>query len=242
MKVVAINASPKMDKGNTAAILGPFLAGLRETGAEVELFYISQLDICPCHGDLTCWLKTPGTCFQRDDMETLLPKLAAADLWVWATPVYVDGMPGSLKNLIDRIIPLVLPFYEIRDGHCRHPLREGANSSGNVALVSSCGFWEMDNFEPLVAHVRAICRNANREFAGALLRPHIRALKSMADQGEPVSDIFDAAREAGTQLARSGAMSSRTLAVISRPLLPVEDFVNAVNKHFRLLLEEQVEQ
>lgn len=39
MKVPAINSSPKMDKGNTALILAPFLEGMREAGAEVELFY-----------------------------------------------------------------------------------------------------------------------------------------------------------------------------------------------------------
>ena len=37
MKVIAFNSSPRMDKGNTALILNPFLEGMREAGAEVEL-------------------------------------------------------------------------------------------------------------------------------------------------------------------------------------------------------------
>ena len=37
-------------------------------------------------------MKTPGKCFQKDDMEMLLPQLAAAGIWVFATPVYFDGM------------------------------------------------------------------------------------------------------------------------------------------------------
>jgi len=238
MKVIAINASPKMDKGNTAAILTPFLDGIKEAGAEVEVFYTKKMKISPCQGDLACWLKTPGKCSQKDDMAMLLPKLADAEIWVFATPVYVDGMSGPLKNLVDRIIPLMSPFFEFRDGHCRHPLREGT-ISGKIVLVSSCAFWEIDNFDPLLNHIKAISRNANREFAGALLRPHSRAFISMADKGEPVNDIFEAAREAGHQLVLDGAMSSQTLGVISRTLLPLDIFLQAVNQRFQQLLTEQ---
>jgi multimeric flavodoxin WrbA len=239
MKVIAINSSPKMDKGNTATILTPFLEGMREAGTEVELFYTKEMKIGPCQGDLACWLKTPGKCPQKDDMEMLLPKLAAAEVWVLATPVYLDGMNGPLKNLIDRVIPLMLPFYELRNGHCRHPLRDGT-IPGKIVLVSSCGFWEIDNFDPLLSHIKAISKNTNREFAGALLRPHIRALLSMAaDKGEPVGDILEAAKEAGLQLIRDGAMSNSTLDVISRRLLPSDIFIQAVNKRFEELLAGQ---
>jgi multimeric flavodoxin WrbA len=48
MKVIAINGSPKMDEGNTARILNPFLDGMKEAGAEIELFYTSKLKIKPC--------------------------------------------------------------------------------------------------------------------------------------------------------------------------------------------------
>jgi hypothetical protein len=63
MKAHVINASPNMDKGNTAAILGPFIDGMREAGAEIELFYSKKLRIQPCQGEMNCMLKTPGVCF-----------------------------------------------------------------------------------------------------------------------------------------------------------------------------------
>jgi multimeric flavodoxin WrbA len=224
MKAIAINASPKMEKGNTAAILAPFLEGMKQAGAEVEIFCTKKMKVNPCQGDLACWLKTPGQCSQRDDMDSLLPKLAKAEIWIFATPVYVDGMPGSLKNIIDRVLPLVTPFVERRNGHSRHPLREGT-IPGKIVLVSSCGLWETDNFDPLLHHVKAICRNLTREFAGALLRPHSPAFKSMADQGDPVvNDIFEAARAAGDQLVREGLMSSQLLGTVSRPLLPLDRY------------------
>ena len=235
MKAIAINASPMMDKGNTAAILIPFLDGMREAGAEVQVYYTKKLNILPCQGEYNCQIKTPGKCFQKDDMEMLLPKLADANIQIYATPVYVDGMAGPLKNLWDRLIPLTNRSFELRDGHCRHPRRQGGDT-GKVVLVSSCGFWEMDNFDPLLAHMKAKCRNANREFAGALLRPHGPALKPMASKGAPVNDIFEAARAAGHQFIQDGKMSSQTLATVSRPLMSLEEYVQIANQRYQQTL------
>ena len=236
MNVLAFNASPMMDKGNTALILDRFLEGMKGEGAEVELFYTKKLKINPCHGEFNCWVKTPGECYQEDDMQRLLPALRNADVWVLATPVFVDGMTGPLKSLLDRMIPLLQPFVELRDGHCRHPLGEGARK-GKIALVSNCGFWEMDNFDPLLVHLKAICKNSDREFAGALLRPHGPALRVMLKRGFPVSDVLEAAREAGRQLVLNGEMDARTLETVSRDLMPRGVYVENLNRRFQQALE-----
>ena len=94
-----------------------------EAGAEVEVFYTKKLKIRPCDGDLSCWLKTPGVCIHRDDMAWLLPKLGESDFLVLSIPLYVDGMPGPVKNLIDRMIPRGDMRIEIRGGRCGHPIR-----------------------------------------------------------------------------------------------------------------------
>ena len=236
MKIVAINSSPKKGEGNTALVLDPFLNGMREAGAEVELFYTKNLEVNPCQGDYYCWLKTPGKCIHKDDMEMLLPRLAGADVWVFATPVYFDGISGALKKLIERMLPLVEPFFEIRESHCRHPRREGTKS-GKVVLVSSCGFWEMDNFEPLLVHMKAICKNADREFAGALLRPHSSGMKRMLQEGIPIDDIFAAAKAAGRQLVTDGSMSSEDLQAVSRNLVSRDQLMQGANQYFQEMLK-----
>jgi multimeric flavodoxin WrbA len=122
VKALAINASPMYgQEGNTEAALSPFLDGLREAGAEVEVYYTKKLNIKPCQGEFDCWFKTPGKCFQEDDAAMLFPRLAKADIQVFATPLYVDGMPGSLRNLLGRTTPLGHPRVELRDGHCCMP-------------------------------------------------------------------------------------------------------------------------
>ena len=236
MKAVAINSSPSMEKGNTATILNPFLDGMREAGTEVEVFYTRKLDIHPCQGEFNCWLKTPGECFQKDDMEWLRPKWGEADVRVLATPLYVDGMSGPMKNFIDRCIPGVHPFFELRDGHIRHPGR-AERRPGKMVLVSNCGFWEMDNFDALVVHVKAICRNMGSEFAGALLRPQGPAMKAMLEIGGLVDDVIEAAREAGRQLVRDGSISPETLETVGRDLMPRDDYIQIANQNFQQALD-----
>jgi multimeric flavodoxin WrbA len=239
MKVLAINSSPKMDKGNTAFILTPFLEGMSEAGAEVELFYTMKLDIKPCTGEYHCCLKTPGSCYQKDDMQMLYPKLREADICVFASPVYVDGVTGPMKNLIDRMIPLVDsdPFVVLRDGRCGHLLREGIK--GKIVLVSTCGFWGTVNFDLMLAQMKNISGNLGREFAGALLRPTARGFRAMMDMGAPVGDILGAAKEAGRQLVEDGKMSTETLNTISREVMPLEVYIERTNEMFREALRAQ---
>ena len=140
----------KNNEGNTALILAPFLDGMKEAGAEFEILYTRKLNIKPCTGEYHCWFKTPGACYQKDDMAMIYPKFQEADIWVFATPVYVDGVTGPMKNLMDRMVPIIKPFIMLRDGHCGHTLREGYRDS-KVVLVSNCGLWGTYNFDPLVA-------------------------------------------------------------------------------------------
>lgn len=124
-----------------------------------------------------------------------------------------------MKNFIDRMLPLIEPFYNLRDGHCRHSRREGTKG-GKVVLVSNCGFWEMDNFDPMITHIKAMCKNFDREFAGALLRPHGTAIRRLIQGNFPINDIFEAAKEAGRQLVLDGIMAPETIKTVSRDITP----------------------
>lgn len=237
MKVLAINASPHKNTGNTALILSPFLEGMNAAGADSELIYTSDLHIHPCSGDLSCLFHPEGRCIHRDDMDRILPKIRDADILVFATPLFTDGFAGPMKVFMDRMIPLFQIFIEKSGGQTRHPLKEQKNR--RIVLVSSCGFWEPDNFDPIVTHMRAITRNLNGEFAGALLRPHASSLKAMLATGAPVQDILKAARQAGELLVRDGSISSSCLETISRPLLPQDDYLKMNNQRFRDLIESR---
>lgn len=236
MKVVAINSSPNMRQGNTYLIVKPFVDGMEEAGAEVEVFFTKKLNVKPCLGCYSCWFQTPGECVQEDDMLMLLPKILKADIFVIATPLYFDGISGEMKILLERLIPRAFPFIELRDSHTRHPLR-GGKKPGKLVLISVCGFWELENFNAMLTHIHAICRNSQWEFAGALLRPHGAALREMQKVGIQMDDIFKAAKEPGKELIDVGKISPQTLKKVSRELVSQKDFVKIFNRNFEKMIE-----
>lgn len=169
-------------------------------------------------------------------MQNIYPKLAGSDILVIATPVYIDGMNSQMKKVIDRCYALLEPIFEIKNGHTRHS-RRPQFKPGKIVLVSVCGHPEMDNFDPLVTHMKAICRNLDREYAGALLRPIAWFLPIAKQKGIPINGVYDAAKNAGRQLVQDGKMKSKTLEKVSQKLVPQETFVQSINAQIQKILD-----
>jgi len=221
-KVVAINGSPRMEKGNTFMVLTPFLQGMKEAGADVELFYASRLDVEPCTGEFHCWYEKPGECYIKDDMELLYPKLREAETLVLATPVYIP-LPGEMQNMINRLCPLIEPMLETREGRTRARFHKDVKIK-KIVLVSTSGWWEMGNFDTLERIARELGEDASVEFAGAVLRPHAYLMKENGALTEEGKAVQEAARSAGYELVKEGRMKQETLDKVSRPLVSQEEF------------------
>jgi multimeric flavodoxin WrbA len=227
-RVFAINGSPRMAKGNTAVVLEPYLEGMMEAGAEVERVYVGQLDVQPCTGEMRCWYSKPGACYIQDEMQALYPKLRAADLLVLATPVYIP-LPGRMQDLINRLCPLVVPELETREGRTRARFRDDVRIK-QIVLVATGGWWERGNFGTVERIAEELAVNANVEYAGAVLRPHASLLRQGGDLAAAAEAVLEAARQAGYDLIREGAMKAETLAAISRPLVPQEAYRRHLNQ------------
>lgn len=220
-KVVAINGSPRMEKGYTARILSPFLEGMRDAGASVELYYAKRLDVEPCAGEFYCWYKKPGACHIDDSMQQLYPRLREADVLVLATPVYVP-LPGEMQNLLNRLMPLIKPALRRRGGRTRARLADGAKMK-KIVLVSTCGWWEMGNFGTVMRIAKELASDIGVEFAGALLRPHSG---QMQGNEEKMEDIIDAARKAGYALEKEGSIPGVLADIVGQPLVTHERFLS----------------
>ena len=147
MNILAINGSPKRERSNTWRLTSAFLQGIasQEKSARgrepvVETLNVGALDIKPCLGCFSCWSKTPGTCCIRDDMQLVIRKILWADVVVWSFPLYYFGLPGPLKNLIDRQLPMSLPFMSTETESGGHPSRYDMSGKRTV-VVSTCGFY-----------------------------------------------------------------------------------------------------
>lgn len=218
-KVVAISGSPDMEKSNTSMILDPFLEGVRDAGASVDLFYAKRLKVRPCIGDFDCWEATPGECRIRDDMQAIYPKLKGADILVLATPVYIP-LPGEMQNVINRLCPLLNPIITMRDGRSRAKLRADVRIS-RIVLVSSCGWWEKGNFDTVVRIAKELAKDMNVKFAGAVLRPHVHL---MSKDEEEAKEVFRAAKRAGYEVVKHGRIPKELLDTVAKPLISEKEF------------------
>jgi multimeric flavodoxin WrbA len=227
VRVLVVNGSARMEKGSTARVLEPFLEGLREAGAAVEVFYARSLNVAPCTGALYCWHKKLGECYQQDDMQMLYPKLRESDILVLATPVYIP-LPGEMQNLINRLCPLIKPFLSWRDGRTRARFHDDVKIR-KIVLVSACGWWEMGNFDTVVRIGEELAKDVDVDFVGPILRPHAYL---MASKSEKAQKVVEALRQAGYELVTKGTVSKDVLGRISQPLISEEEYRKDLNEDF----------
>jgi multimeric flavodoxin WrbA len=221
-KVFAINGSPNQAKGNTAMILAPFLEGLIENNASVDLFYASQLKVKPCScGNLFCWNKTPGECIFKDSMQTVYPVLRASDILVLATPIYIP-LPGDLQNFLNRLCALIDPVLTLREGRTRARFRADVHIK-TVVLLAAGGWWEKENFDTLIRIVKELAEDASVNFAGAMIRPHAHLMRNNGQITDLGKFVLQAIKGAAGELIREGRIHAETLATICQPLIPFED-------------------
>lgn len=228
MKILLINGSPKGAKSNSLRLAHSFLDGIREHESErereveVEELHLSTLRIAPCKGCFACWKQTPGTCCMEDDMQTVIEGLLSANLVIWSFPLYYYSVPGPLKTLIDRQLPMSLPFMcESRDGNGSggHPSRYDRSGIRHV-LISTCGFYSAegnyDSVTRMFDHVLGQGKYTSI-FCGQGELFRVKELSARTDA------YLAAVRQAGKEYA-AGAIREETEAKLQALLYPREVF------------------
>mgnify|MGYP003701485369 CR=1 FL=1 len=76
-----------------------------------------------CKGCFGCWLQTPGVCILRDGVQGLAPALAQVQDLVIISRCLYGGFSQPVKQLLDRSIGYILPFFTTRNQEMHHKPR-----------------------------------------------------------------------------------------------------------------------
>ncbi len=235
MRALILNGSARKARGVTGRLLSSLAKGMAEGGAEVQEIEIQSLNILPCTACLSCMHKIPGECTLVDDMPRIYSALKTSDTLILATPVYLDGMSGLMKMVMDRCMCCMEPFLQKdASGRVRHtyvwrmPTR--------FVLVSTAGFPERETFDPLIATFRAQAANVDAVPVAEICIPGSIALQVSPDRLSPHLTLIE---EAGRELASGGAVSDSLLLQINTPPLSVDEYL-ALSKKYEAWCRKQL--
>lgn len=229
MNVLLINGSPKGKNSNSLKLAYSFIEGLKSEYANngkeisIEELHVTSMNIDACKGCFTCWKKTPGICCIKDDMKAVIDKQLKADIILWSFPLYYFNVPGILKNLIDRQLPMSLPFMSSREdgyGSGSHDSRYNMEGKRHV-LISTCGFYSAEgNYDSVLRMFDHFLGKGNYEtvFCG---QGELFRVKELSARTE---EYLDAVKVAGAEYAETGMISAKTDAVLRTLLYPRDVF------------------
>jgi ferredoxin-NADP reductase/NAD(P)H-dependent FMN reductase len=81
------------------------------SGNPVRHFLLRDTAVGHCLGDFDCWVRTPGRCRIDDAGQEIERAVHDAGRVVMVTPLQFGGYAPTLKKAVDRLIPLILPFF-----------------------------------------------------------------------------------------------------------------------------------
>jgi multimeric flavodoxin WrbA len=181
-KIIILMGSPRK-KGNSCILAEQVSKGAIEAGANVENYFLHDMNIQFCTGCSKCREKTSKNCIIDDDMQLLYPKLREADAIVFASPIYWAHVSAQMKVLMDRCCALGGP-----EGHDMEGKRYG--------IILTYG--HLDPFKSGTI-------NAIRTFQDSFSTGIVDILCGKAFEAGKIKEnkeLMDKAYELGLQLAR----------------------------------------
>ena len=225
MKILVLNGSPKGEKSDTLHITRAFLDGMQLVAPQdVTIVHVNKRHIEFCTGCFVC-KKNGGVCVLEDDMQEILSEMLKSDLLIFSFPLYSYGMPGALKNVIDRMMPLSSwNMVKNAEGKYGHNMQYDVDKL-HYMMICGCGF-----------------PNSRHNFEGAVRQFALKFPERSTIVTVPESPMFNipqaapfvaprlvAFREAGKEYAETGALSEETLKGICSPMIPEEIYAQFAN-------------
>ena len=100
MKKILVVVGGGRPNGNTSQLVAAFMEGAVAAGHEVEKVFLNATEVKGCLGCNACRYGKP--CIQKDGFNGLAPKIKAADLIVFASPLLFWTLSAKIKAFIER--------------------------------------------------------------------------------------------------------------------------------------------
>ena len=123
MKITILNGNPGTENLNFDNYLQELSERLEASLHSVSSFRLRDMNIKYCTGCFGCWVKTPGECVIKDDSAIIRHEFINSDFVLFASPVIMGFISAALKKTQDKLIPLLLPYFEMVHGEIHHPGR-----------------------------------------------------------------------------------------------------------------------
>lgn len=76
-----------------------------------------------CLGCFGCWIKTPGQCVIKDEYSNIGQLLSRCDELILISKCTYGGFSPFIKNVLDRAISYISPYFVTRNGEMHHKRR-----------------------------------------------------------------------------------------------------------------------
>lgn len=95
----------------------------RESSGAPAVILSALYPIKPCIGCFGCWIKTPGSCVLPDSYQEMGKLLSRTDELILISRCFYGGFSPHVKNVLDRSIGYLQPFFCIVNGEMHHAMR-----------------------------------------------------------------------------------------------------------------------
>lgn len=115
-----------------------------------DILFSANPIVKPCMGCFGCWIKTPGRCVINDRCSDIPLFISKCDEMILISPILFGCYSESIKAVIDRSIPYILPYLRIVGGEMHHKMRYKHSFKLTVLFYGKCDLEERQIAESLV--------------------------------------------------------------------------------------------
>lgn len=159
-------------------------------------------EIKPCVGCFGCWLKTPGECVIKDGYNRMGALIHQADELVVMSKYTYGGFSSFVKNVFDRSISWVLPYFKIVDNEMHHKKRYPEDKK--ITVIFRGKDLTKEDQADAKRYVEAVCRNFYGVIKDIRFEEQNKAVDSTGNEGSTTYSAYKAVTDCNTDKTCAG--------------------------------------